>query len=101
MAAKAERGKAMSDYPKKVRINEVGPREGVQFEKEFLPTEKKIQLVDALSDTGLPCIEVTSFVSPKWVPQMADAGEVSHGFKKVAGVQYTALFLNIITETAI
>jgi hydroxymethylglutaryl-CoA lyase len=85
----------MWDYPKKVQINEVGPREGVQFEKTFIPTEKKIQLVDALSETGLPCIEVTSFVSPKWVPQMADAEEVSRGFKKVPGVQYTALYLNI------
>lgn len=85
----------MADYPKRIRINEVGPREGVQFEKTFLPTEKKIALVDALSATGLPCIEVTSFVSPKWVPQMADAEEVSKGFTKVPGVQYTALFLNL------
>jgi hydroxymethylglutaryl-CoA lyase len=85
----------MWDYPKRVRINEVGPREGVQFEKNFLPTEKKIALVDALSETGLPCIEVTSFVSPKWVPQMADAEDVSRGFKKVPGVQYTALYLNM------
>ena len=85
----------MSDYPKKVRIYEVGPREGVQFEKQFIPTAKKIELVDALSETGLPCIEVTSFVSPKWVPQMADADEVSRGFKKVPGVQYTALYLNL------
>ncbi|MEI8190409.1 MAG: hydroxymethylglutaryl-CoA lyase [candidate division NC10 bacterium] len=85
----------MWDYPKKVRINEVGVREGIQFEKTFIPTEKKIQLVDALSETGLPCIEVTSFVSPKWVPQMADSEEVSRGFKKVPGVQYTALYLNI------
>jgi hydroxymethylglutaryl-CoA lyase len=85
----------MSDYPKRVRINEVGPREGVQFEKEFIPTAKKIQLVDALSETGLPCIEVTSFVSPKWVPQMADADEVSRGFKKVPGVKYIALYLNV------
>jgi len=85
----------MADYPKRVRINEVGPREGVQFEKTFLPTEKKIALVDALSETGLPCIEVTSFVSPKWVPQMADADEVSRGFTKVPGVRYTALFLNL------
>jgi len=85
----------MWDYPKKVRINEVGVREGVQFEKTFIPTEKKIQLVDALSQTGLPCIEVTSFVSPKWVPQMADADDVSRGFKKVPGVRYTALYLNL------
>jgi hydroxymethylglutaryl-CoA lyase len=85
----------MWDYPKRVRINEVGPREGVQFEKEFIPTAKKVQLVDALSETGLPCIEVTSFVSPKWVPQMADADEVSRGFTKVPGVKYTALYLNV------
>ncbi len=85
----------MADYPKTVRLNEVGPREGVQFEKGVIPTEKKIALVDALSETGLPCIEVTSFVSPKWVPQMADADEVSRGFKKVPGVKYTALFLNL------
>jgi hydroxymethylglutaryl-CoA lyase len=85
----------MWDYPKKVRINEVGVREGVQFEKTFIPTDKKIQLVDALSETGLPCIEVTSFVSPKWVPQMADSEEVSRGFKKAPGVQYTALYLNL------
>lgn len=85
----------MSEYPKKVRLNEVGPREGVQFEKSFIPTEKKLQLVDALSKTGLPCIEVTSFVSPKWVPQMADSEEMSRGFTKSPGVQYTALFLNV------
>jgi hydroxymethylglutaryl-CoA lyase len=85
----------MADYPQTVRINEVGPREGVQFEKTLLPTEKKVALVDALSETGLPCIEVTSFVSPKWVPQMADADEVSRGFTPRPGVRYTALYLNI------
>ncbi len=85
----------MAEYPKSVRVTEVGPREGVQFEKTFLPTEKKVALVDALSETGLPCIEVTSFVSPKWVPQMADADEVSRGFRPRPGVRYTALYLNI------
>ncbi len=85
----------MADYPKRVWITEVGPREGVQFEKTFLPTDKKLALIDALSETGLPRIEVTSFVSPKWVPQMADADEMSRGFKKVPGVKYTALFLNL------
>ncbi len=84
----------MSDYPKRVTINEVGPREGFQFEKIFIPTEKKTQLVDALSDTGVTGIEVTSFVSPKWVPQMADADDLSARFKKVPGVKYTALYLN-------
>ena len=85
----------MGDYPKKVWIREVGPREGFQFEKTFIPTDKKIQLVDALSATGIPCIEVTSFVSPKWVPQMADADELSRGFTRAPNVKYEALFLNI------
>lgn len=84
----------MADYPKKVTFVEVGPREGVQFEKTFIPTERKVALVDALSETGVPIIEVTSFVSPKWVPQMADADEISRSFKRVAGVKYTALYLN-------
>ena len=85
----------MADYPQKVTILEVGVREGAQFEKTPIPTEKKIRLVDALSDAGVPSIEVTSFVSPKWVPQMADAEEISKGFKKVPGVRYSALYLNI------
>src|SRR3989304_5444414 len=84
----------MSDYPQKVRITEVGPREGFQFEKAFIPTDQKLQLIDALSETGLGEIEVTSFVSPKWVPQMADAEEISSKFKVAPGVSYTALYLN-------
>lgn len=84
----------MSDLPKSISIHEVGPREGFQFEKGPIPTARKIELVDALSDTGLRRIQVTSFVSSKWVPQMADAEEITAGIKKVPGVMYDALFLN-------
>ena len=68
----------MSDLPKRVKIREVGPREGFQFEKGAITLEAKISLVDALSATGLGTIEFTSFVSPKWVPQMADAEAMVH-----------------------
>jgi hydroxymethylglutaryl-CoA lyase len=80
--------------PRAITIREVGPREGFQFEKGPIPTDRKIELVDALSETGLRYIQVTSFVSPKWVPQMADADEITARFKKVPGVEYDALFLN-------
>lgn len=84
----------MSDYPKKVIIHEVGPREGFQFEKEFIPTDRKMKLFDALAKTGVSDIEATSFVHPKWVPQMADAEEVSLRLKDVPGVKYSCLYLN-------
>jgi hydroxymethylglutaryl-CoA lyase len=85
----------MSDLPSKVTIYEVGPREGFQFEKTFVPTERKLQLVNALAETGVADIEVTSFVNPKWVPQMADADEVSAGLKPVEGMRYSCLYLNM------
>ena len=84
----------MSDLPKRVQIREEGPREGFQIERVGIPTEDKVRLVDALSETGLDWIQVTSFVSPKWVPQMADAEEMSQLFKKKEGIEYTALYLN-------
>jgi len=84
----------MSDLPKTVRINEEGPREGFQIEKGPISTARKIELIDALSETGLKQIQVVSFVSPKAVPQMADAEEVVAGFKRKPGVRYTALWLN-------
>ena len=62
--------------PQRVRLVEVGPRDGLQNEKAMVPTEVKVALIDRLTDAGLPAIEATSFVSPKWVPQMADAAEV-------------------------
>ena len=84
----------MSDLPRAITIREVGPREGFQFEKGPIPTQRKIDLVDALSGTGLKHIQVTSFVSPKWVPQMADADEITEKFWKAPGVEYDALYLN-------
>ena len=84
----------MSDLPKSVKLKEVGPREGFQFEKGAISLADKISLVDALSDTGLKTIEFTSFVSPKWVPQMADADQMVAGIKRVPGVAYEAIWLN-------
>ena len=84
----------MSDLPKRVRIREVGPREGFQFEKGAIGLADKIALVDALSDTGVGTIEFTSFVSPKWVPQMADAEQVVAGIMRAPGIAYEAIWLN-------
>lgn len=84
----------MADLPKSIQINEEGPREGFQFEKGPIPTARKIELVDALSRTGVRQIQVCSFVPPKNVPGMADADEVVKGFTPAPGVRYTALWLN-------
>ena len=84
----------MSDLPKRVKIKEVGPREGFQFEKGAIGLADKIALVDALSDTGVGTIEFTSFVSPKWVPQMADADQMVAGITRAPGVAYEAIWLN-------
>lgn len=84
----------MSDLPKTIRINEEGPREGFQFEKGSIPTARKIELIDSLSQTGLKQIQVASFVNPKAVPGMADADEVVARFNRAPGVRYTALWLN-------
>ena len=80
---------------KKVRICEVGPRDGLQNEKTLLTTEQKIQLIDGLTDAGFPVIEVGSFVSPKAVPQMANTDDVFRGIKKKEGVEYRALIANL------
>ena len=80
--------------PAEVRIVEVGPRDGLQNEKTELPTADKIELIDRLSATGLRSIEATSFVSPKWVPQMADAAEVLAGIARREGVRYPVLVPN-------
>lgn len=83
------------DFPKKVTIVEVGPRDGLQNEKEFVPTATKIELVNRLVDAGAPKIEAASFLSPKWVPQMADAAEVMQGIERKSGVVYAALTPNV------
>ena len=81
----------MSDF---VRIVEVGPRDGLQNEKQQVATADKIALIDRLSATGLRSIEATSFVSPKWVPQLADAAEVMAGIARRPGVAYPVLVPN-------
>lgn len=82
----------MSDF---VEIFEMGPRDGLQNEKRLIPTEEKIALVDCLSEAGFKRIEVASFVSPKWVPQMADSADVLAGISRAEGVSYAALTPNM------
>ncbi|HEX4077543.1 MAG TPA: hydroxymethylglutaryl-CoA lyase [Rhizomicrobium sp.] len=84
----------MSDLPTQVRITEEGPREGFQIEKGPIATARKIELIDALSRTGLPHIQTVSFVNPKRVPGMADAEAVVAGLTMRPGVTYTGLWLN-------
>ena len=85
----------MSKYPSKVKIVDVGPRDGLQNEKTEVPTAVKIELVHRLQDAGLVEIEVASFVSPKWVPQMADNTEVMAGIRRKPGVRYSVLTPNM------
>jgi hydroxymethylglutaryl-CoA lyase len=80
--------------PNHVQIVEVGPRDGLQNEKALLPAAVKIELIDRLSATGLKIIEATSFVSPKWVPQLADAADVFTAIRKADGVSYPVLVPN-------
>ena len=77
-----------------VRITEVGPRDGLQNESVRIPTAIKIQFIDQLSAAGFPEIEVTSFVSAKWVPQLGDASEVMRGITRRTGTIYSALVPN-------
>jgi hydroxymethylglutaryl-CoA lyase len=81
--------------PAQVRIVEVGPRDGLQNEKTIIPTTAKIELIDRLTATGLQTVEATSFVSPKWVPQLADAAEVYAGITRKPGVAYPVLVPNL------
>ncbi|MVW70297.1 hydroxymethylglutaryl-CoA lyase [Bordetella sp. 15P40C-2] len=85
----------MNTGASRIEINEVGPRDGLQIEKAFVPTEEKIALVDALSDCGFTRIEVTSFTSPRAIPALADAQEVMRGIRRRPDVIYTALVPNV------
>ena len=78
-----------------VRVTEVGPRDGLQNESVIVPVSDKIAFVDALSEAGFPEIETTSFVSPKWVPQLADAAEVMAGIAREASTAYSVLCPNL------
>lgn len=82
-------------YPSRVKIVEVGPRDGLQNEKEFIPTEVKVELVNRLSSAGFANVEAASFVSPKWVPQMADGAEVLAAIERRPGTIYSALTPNM------
>ena len=81
--------------PRAVRLCEVGPRDGLQNEKAMVPTDVKVALIDMLTDAGFPAIEATSFVSPKWVPQMADAADVMARIVRRPGVRYPVLTPNL------
>src|ERR671910_25632 len=82
------------ELPKQVRIREVGPRDGFQNEPEVIPTEEKVRLIDMLAATGLPRLEVTSFVRPDVIPQLADAEDVLRRISRPEGVSYSVLIPN-------
>ena len=84
-----------SGLPKRVHVVEVGPRDGLQAESTFIPTDTKIELVNRLVGAGIQRIEAASFVSPKWIPQMADGAQVMAGIDRAAGVSYAALTPNM------
>lgn len=82
-------------HPARVKIVDVSPRDGLQNEPGSVPTEVKVELVDRLSDAGLQSVEAGSFVSPKWVPQMADSADVMARIRRKAGVTYPVLVPNM------
>jgi hydroxymethylglutaryl-CoA lyase len=83
------------NLPNRVRIVEVGPRDGLQNEKQEVPTAIKLELIERLADAGLPAVEATAFVSPKWIPQMADHIEVLERIRRKPGVDYPVLTPNL------
>lgn len=85
----------MTRYPEFVQIKEVGPRDGLQNEEKRVPSADKITFIDMLSESGLQEVEYSSFVHPKWVPQLSDAHEVGKKIKRLPNVRYSALVPNI------
>ena len=85
----------MSNLPASVRLVEVGPRDGLQNEKSEVPTAVKVELIERLADAGLSAVEATAFVSPKWIPQMADHTEVLERIRRKPGVSYPVLTPNL------
>lgn len=81
--------------PSRVRVVEVGPRDGLQNEKALVPTEQKIRFISMLAEAGLPVVEATSFVSPRAIPQLSDASEVMNGITRLAGTSYPVLVPNV------
>uniref|UniRef100_A0A8W4FF76 hydroxymethylglutaryl-CoA lyase n=1 Tax=Sus scrofa TaxID=9823 RepID=A0A8W4FF76_PIG len=91
----AQEPSRLSGLPEYVKIVEVGPRDGLQNEKVIVPTDIKIEFINQLSQTGLSVIEVTSFVSSRWIPQMADHTEVMKGIRQYPGIRYPVLTPNL------
>jgi hydroxymethylglutaryl-CoA lyase len=87
--------KIIHDLPRSVKIVEVGPRDGLQNEKNIVPTHVKIELIQRLATSGLSVVEATSFVSPKWVPQLADAKDVMDVVRNIEGVSLPVLTPNL------
>ncbi|MDZ4162251.1 MAG: hydroxymethylglutaryl-CoA lyase, partial [Burkholderiales bacterium] len=85
----------LQNLPPRVRLIDVGPRDGLQNEKQPVPAAVKVELVHRLQAAGLREIEVTSYVSPKWVPQMADNHAVMQGITRQSGVRYSVLTPNL------
>ncbi len=83
-----------ANLPSRVTVYEVGPRDGLQNESRPVPTADKIAMVNALSHTGLTHIEITSFVNPKWIPQLADASDVARGIERLPNMHYSCLVPN-------
>src|SRR5258708_4472475 len=86
---------ALPALPRAVRVVEVGPRDGLQNEKVIVPTGQKIQFIQMLADAGLPVVEATSFVSPRAIPQLSDAGEVMAGLTRLPTTKYPVLVPNL------
>jgi hydroxymethylglutaryl-CoA lyase len=84
----------LEKLPERVTVYEVGPRDGLQNEARAVPTADKVAFVDALSATGLQAIEITSFVNPKWIPQLADGADVARRIQRKPGVRYSCLVPN-------
>jgi hydroxymethylglutaryl-CoA lyase len=94
LSGKPTRAVIMSSYPPKIVIEEQGLRDGLQSERQFMPTEKKLEIIGLVADAGIKRIQVTSFVHPKLVPQMADAEEICKGLDHSRDVLYSGLVLN-------
>ena len=88
------RSAVLDHLPPDVHIYEVGPRDGLQNEARLIPTDDKVAIIDALSASGLSAIEITSFVNPRWIPQLADAADVARRITRRPGVVYSALVPN-------
>ena len=85
----------MNGLPRQVKIVDVGPRDGLQNEPRSVPAAVKIELIERLAEAGIPAVEAAAFVSPKWVPQMADSAEVMRGIARKPGVSYPVLVPNM------